>query len=222
MSCHISKDEKVKSLFKIIIIGDSGVGKTMLMYNLVYGNRYLTSNITFGVDIGIKEMNVRGIEEKIKLHIWKTNGQKRFLPITRCYYTSSVGCIIVYDVTCRRSFYNVMVWLEDIRHVTNNKPVILVVGTKTDLTEGRMVATEEGKALAEREGVLFAETNITEDPFQLFERITKQIYYQHNLNRVDLLQNTVSPPTSPRNSLETVERCCWCPLYKKLKTSRIV
>lgn len=206
------KSMEFNYVFKIVMIGDAGVGKTSLMYKYVYGNPPLTSEITLGVELGSKIIEMPGVDQKVKLHIWDTSGQEKFRSITRSYYRGAAGCVVMYDVTSRRSFYNVTRWLEDVRSLTpHSQSVVMLVGTKTDLVEQRMVATEEGEALAEQEGMLFAETNITENPDRLFEQMGERIYDRRDIIQSGVKRNTVKPPTAPRPLSVATEGCCFLP-----------
>lgn len=195
--------------FKLVMIGDAGVGKTSMMYNYVYGAPPKELKITIGVDFGCKVITIDD-DQPVKLHIWDTSGQEKFRSITRTYYRGVAGCLVLYDVTSRKSFEHVAHWLRDVRDLSPNAhSVIMLVGTKTDLKEERVITTEEGEALAAEEGILFAETNFTQRPNQLFERIGKQIYIIRDLIQSGVKENIIKPPDVPRSlSPLASENCC--------------
>ena len=97
--------------FKIIMIGDAGVGKTSIMYKYIQGIDHHNSGITLGVEFGSKTIDMNN--EIVKVHIWDTSGQEKFRSITRSYYRSAAGCVVVYDITNERSFQNIKSWLND-------------------------------------------------------------------------------------------------------------
>ena len=144
-------------LFKLVLIGDSGVGKSSLLMRFAdddFQESYLS---TIGVDFRIRRIEVSG--EKVKLQIWDTAGQERFHTITSAYYRCAHGIIIVYDVTDLDSFESVKSWLREIdRHGTKNVNKLLV-GNKADLTAKRRVAYEDAKEFADELGLLFLETS---------------------------------------------------------------
>jgi len=145
-------------LFKLLLIGDSGVGKTSLLLRFA-DNKFLDSFITtIGVDFKIKKMDVDG--KAIKLQIWDTAGQEKFRTITSSYYRGAHGIIVVYDVTNKESFLHVKGWLSDIdRYAQGNiKVQKMLVGNKSDLPN-REVTFKEAKAFADSLGIKFAETS---------------------------------------------------------------
>lgn len=206
-----SQSMEFNYLFKLVMIGDAGVGKTSLMYNYVYGIVPKNTTITIGVELGSRVIEMTPNDQKVKLHIWDTSGQEKFHSITRSYYRGAAGCLVLYDVTSRTSFNHVVNWVNDLRSLASSThTVILLVGTKTDLVEDRVVTTEEGKALADQEGMLFAETNFNECPDSLFHTIGKHIYEKRHLIQSGVRKNSVRPPTSPPpNSSKLSESCCF-------------
>uniref|UniRef100_A0A0D3FDS1 Uncharacterized protein n=3 Tax=Oryza TaxID=4527 RepID=A0A0D3FDS1_9ORYZ len=162
--------------FKILLIGDSAVGKSSLLVSFVSAS-HIDDEIapTIGVDFKIKFLTVNG--KKLKLTIWDTAGQERFRGITSSYYRGAHGIILVYDVTKRESFTNLAdVWAKEIElHSTNKECIKMLVGNKVDKNEERMVTREEGLAFAQESGCLFLESsaktreNILEVPSLLEE-----------------------------------------------------
>lgn len=144
-------------LFKLLLIGDSGVGKSCLLLRFA-DDSYVESYIsTIGVDFKIRTVEQDG--KTIKLQIWDTAGQERFRTITSSYYRGAHGIIIVYDVTDEESFNNVKQWLSEINRYANENVNKLLVGNKCDLTANKVVSTETGKALADEIGIPFLETS---------------------------------------------------------------
>ncbi|CAD6243174.1 unnamed protein product [Miscanthus lutarioriparius] len=150
-------NQKTDYLFKLLLIGDSGVGKSCLLLRFA-DDSYLDSYIsTIGVDFKIRTVEQDG--KTIKLQIWDTAGQERFRTITSSYYRGAHGIIIVYDVTDQESFNNVKQWLNEIDRYASDNVNKLLVGNKSDLTANRVVATETAKAFADEMGIPFMETS---------------------------------------------------------------
>ena len=141
-------------LFKLLLIGDSGVGKTTIMHRFVEEQHYTS---TIGVEFRIKTVEVGG--KKIKLQIWDTAGQERFRTITSSYYRGAHGIITVYDVTDRTSFTNIKHWLSEIDRYACENVTKLLVGNKTDLITNRVVTFDEGNDFAKELQVSFLETS---------------------------------------------------------------
>ncbi|KAH0979258.1 hypothetical protein GBA52_006435 [Prunus armeniaca] len=144
-------------LFKLLLIGDSGVGKSCLLLRFA-DDSYLDSYIsTIGVDFKIRTVEQDG--KTIKLQIWDTAGQERFRTITSSYYRGAHGIIIVYDVTDQESFNNVKQWLNEIDRYASENVNKLLVGNKADLTANKVVSYETAKAFADEIGIPFMETS---------------------------------------------------------------
>ncbi|XP_057518616.1 ras-related protein RIC1-like isoform X2 [Amaranthus tricolor] len=144
-------------LFKLLLIGDSGVGKSCLLLRFA-DDAYLESYIsTIGVDFKIRTVEQDG--KSVKLQIWDTAGQERFRTITSSYYRGAHGIIVVYDVTDQESFDNVKQWLNEIDRYASDSVNKLLVGNKCDLTENKVVSYEMGQAFADEIGIPFLETS---------------------------------------------------------------
>jgi len=143
-------------LFKLLLIGDSGVGKSCLLLRFADDTFCSDSKSTIGVDFKIRSMNVE--DKKIRLQLWDTAGQERFRTITSSYYRRAHGVIITYDVTDRLSFDHVRQWLGEIGKYAG--PVqTLIVGNKCDLVAKRVVSSEQGQELAESLGLEHVEAS---------------------------------------------------------------
>jgi len=164
-------------LFKLLLIGDSGVGKSCIL--LRFADDAFTDNFisTIGVDFKIKTILIEG--KRVKLQIWDTAGQERFQTITTSYYRGAHGLIIVYDVTNKNSFDNIKKWLDDVERNASPNIVKLLVGNKADLEHKRVVDFASAKAVAERLNIEYLETsakanvNIGKSFEQLAKSITK-------------------------------------------------
>ncbi|KAF8894786.1 ras family-domain-containing protein [Infundibulicybe gibba] len=144
-------------LFKVVFMGDSGVGKSNLLSRFTRNEFNLESRSTIGVEFATRNLEVDG--KIIKAQIWDTAGQERYRAITSAYYRGAVGVILVYDITKRASYENVTRWLKEIREHADSNIVILLVGNKSDLKHMRAVPTDEAKAFAAENSMSFVETS---------------------------------------------------------------
>jgi len=144
-------------LFKLLLIGDSGVGKSCLLLRFsddTYTDSYIS---TIGVDFKIRTIELDG--KTIKLQIWDTAGQERFRTITSSYYRGAHGIIVVYDCTDLESFNNVKQWLEEIDRYACENVNKLLVGNKCDLTSKKVVHYQNAKDFADGLNIPFLETS---------------------------------------------------------------
>jgi len=144
-------------LFKLLLIGDSGVGKSCLLLRFAddtYTDSYIS---TIGVDFKIRTVDLD--TKTIKLQIWDTAGQERFRTITSSYYRGAHGIIIVYDITDKESFDNVRQWLFEIDRYASENVCKLLVGNKSDLSNKRAVEYEQSKSFANELNISFLETS---------------------------------------------------------------
>ncbi|KAL6987321.1 Ras-related protein RABC2a [Sarracenia purpurea var. burkii] len=142
--------------FKVLLIGDSGVGKSSLLVSFI-SNSVEDLAPTIGVDFKIKQLTIGG--KRLKLTIWDTAGQEKFRTLTSSYYRGTQGIILVYDVTRRETFTNLSdVWAKELDlYCTNQDCVKILVGNKVDRESERVVSREEGTELAQEHGCLFLE-----------------------------------------------------------------
>lgn len=144
-------------LFKLLLIGDSGVGKSCLLLRFADNTYTETFISTIGVDFKIRTIELEG--KIIKLQIWDTAGQERFRTITSSYYRGAHGIIVVYDVTDMESYNNVRQWLHEIDRYASDNVNKLLVGNKSDLESKRVVTAEQAKEFADSLGIAFLETS---------------------------------------------------------------
>ncbi|KAE8744472.1 hypothetical protein FOCC_FOCC008947 [Frankliniella occidentalis] len=161
-------------LFKLLIIGDSGVGKSSLLLRFAdntFSGSYIT---TIGVDFKIRTINIEG--EKVKLQIWDTAGQERFRTITSTYYRGTHGVIVVYDVSNGDSFANVKRWLHEIEQ---NCEVVnrILVGNKNDAPDRKVVLTEDAQRFADQMNIQLFETSAKDNinVEEMFMAVTRQV-----------------------------------------------
>lgn len=164
-------------LFKVVLIGDSGVGKSNLLSRFTRNEFCLESKSTIGVEFATRSIQVDG--KTIKAQIWDTAGQERYRAITSAYYRGAVGALLVYDITKHPTFENVERWLKELRDHADSNIVIMLVGNKCDLRHLRSVPTEEAQNFCEREGLSFIETSALEatNVELAFTKILTEIYH---------------------------------------------
>ncbi|CAH8570378.1 unnamed protein product [Schistosoma intercalatum] len=150
--------EKYKYLFKFLIIGASGSGKTCILRRYTEGKFIPNMPHTIGAEFGSKIINIDGTN--VKIQIWDTAGQERFRSVARSYYHDAVGALLVYDITSRDSFNELASWLSDARTLASPDIMIVLVGNKKDLqdTDGH-VTNWEASAFAQDNDLHFLETS---------------------------------------------------------------
>ncbi|KAI1295001.1 Ras- protein Rab-11A [Mortierella claussenii] len=172
----MSKDDEYDYLFKVVLIGDSGVGKSNLVSRFTRNEFNLESKSTIGVEFTTRSIQVDA--KTIKAQIWDTAGQERYRAITSAYYRGAVGALLVYDIAKHQTYENVGRWLKELRDHADTNIVIMLVGNKSDLRHLRAVPTEEAKQFATENGLSFIETSALDSSnVELsFQRILTEIY----------------------------------------------
>jgi len=181
-------------LFKVVLIGDSGVGKSNLLSRFTRNEFSLESKSTIGVEFATRSIHVE--DKVVKAQIWDTAGQERYRAITSAYYRGAVGALVVYDVTRHVTFENVERWMRELKDHTDANIVIMLVGNKADLRHLRAVTTEDAKAFAERENAFFMETSALEamNVEDAFTEVLTQIYRVVSKKALDIGDDPAAPP----------------------------
>ncbi|XP_030471148.1 ras-related protein RABA5a-like [Syzygium oleosum] len=172
-----SEDEQAEDyLFKVVLIGDSAVGKSNLLARFARDEFYPNSKSTIGVEFQTQKLNIDGKE--IKAQIWDTAGQERFRAVTSAYYRGAVGALLVYDISRRQTFDSVGRWLNELHTHSDMNVITVLVGNKSDLKDAREVSAAEGKTLAEAQGLFFMETSALDSSnvAAAFQTMVKEIY----------------------------------------------
>lgn len=169
-------DEEYDFLFKVVLIGDSGVGKSNLLSRFTRNEFSLESKSTIGVEFATKSIQTEG--KTIKAQIWDTAGQERYRAITSAYYRGAVGALLVYDISKHSSFENVERWLKELRDHAEANIVVMLVGNKSDLRHLRAVETDEAMAFSEQHNLAFIETSALDSSGvdTAFQKILTEIY----------------------------------------------
>lgn len=173
---HGGGEDEYDYLFKVVLIGDSGVGKSNLLSRFTRNEFNLESKSTIGVEFATKSIQIDS--KTIKAQIWDTAGQERYRAITSAYYRGAVGALLVYDISKRITYDNVSRWLKELRDHADANIVIMLVGNKKDLRHMRQVQTEESKEFCKQQKLFFIETSALADSnvTTAFETILKEIY----------------------------------------------
>ena len=152
-----NKDDNYDYLIKLLLIGDSGVGKSCLLLRFSEDSFTPTFISTIGIDFKIRTVEIDG--KRIKLQIWDTAGQERFRTITTAYYRGAMGILLVYDVTDERSFLSIRNWIANIDQFASEGVNRILIGNKCDMTTRRVIEYSAGKTLADEYGIRFLETS---------------------------------------------------------------
>ena len=144
-------------LFKLLLIGDTGTGKSCLLHQFIEHRHKRGSSHTVGVEFGSKIVTVGG--KRVKLQIWDTAGQERFRSVTRSYYRGAAGCLVVYDIASKETFERTANWVRDARTLASLDISTVLVGNKLDLRHDRAVGVVEASAFAQEHGLLFLEAS---------------------------------------------------------------
>ena len=153
----IKGDKEYEFIFKVLLLGNSNVGKSSLFLRFVDDIWNDTFVPTIGVDFKIKTLEID--QKKIKMQIWDTAGQERFKNIIASYYRGAHGILLIYDVTEKDSFKNLSNWLIEIEKNANKNVLKVLIGNKTDLEEKRVISYNQGKEFADMYGIKYIETS---------------------------------------------------------------
>jgi len=199
-------------LFKTLLVGSAGVGKTSIL-NVVSGNRFEIAFVaTIGVDFKVHSFEIDG--KVCKLQIWDTAGQERFRSLTPHYYKNAKGIVLVYDITSRESFNDLLHNIENIKTYLPEMPKCILLGNKLDMEQNRAVSYDEGNALANEFGFSFMEVSAktsfhTVDAFKTLTKEMKEKEEKDGNKDLDALQQgrqgVEVPLKPPQNKLSG---CC--------------
>jgi len=202
------RDDEYDYLFKVVLIGDSGVGKSNLLSRFTRNEFNLESKSTIGVEFATRSIQVDN--KTIKAQIWDTAGQERYRAITSAYYRGAVGALLVYDIAKHITYENTEKWLRELRDHADSNIVIMLVGNKSDLRHLRAVPTDEAKAFAERNNLSFIETSALDSTNveTAFQNILTDIYKivsQHNEAAGDGTSGGAHGPGGKKSDVRSIE-----------------
>lgn len=209
------RDGEYDFLYKIVLIGDSGVGKTNLLSRWIRNEFKMNTKSTIGVEFATKTINYD--ESIIKAQIWDTAGQERYRAITSAYYRGAVGALLVFDITNQKSFKNIQLWIDELHNFIDNKISIILIGNKIDLSQNREVTLDNVNKFIAEKNIMYVETSALngENIDEAFHQLIIRIYQ----NRSKLLREktncTVSNPIGTQivkiDSIPTIvnkNKCC--------------
>ncbi|XP_072966433.1 ras-related protein RABA4d-like [Typha angustifolia] len=213
-------NQKIDYVYKVVLIGDSAVGKSQLLARFSRNAFSLDSKATIGIEFNTKTVTID--HKTIKAQIWDTAGQERYRAVTSAYYRGAVGAMLVYDMTNRKTFDHVERWLEELRGHADKNLIIMLIGNKSDLRTLRAVPTEDAKEFAQRESLFFMETSALEatNVETAFLTILNEIYRitsKKTLNAIDepesrgnssLLKGTKLIVPGQEQAVGTRSMCC--------------
>ena len=170
------EDDNYEMMFKVVLVGDSFVGKTNIMSKYLKNEFHEDSKATVGVEFGSRQFNIEG--HVVKAQIWDTAGQERYRAVTNAYYKGAKGAFIVYDITRKESFDNVTKWAEQLKSTADKNLTIIIIGNKTDLEDQRQVKYEEGQNKANELESAFIETSAASGSNldKAFEMMINEVY----------------------------------------------
>lgn len=198
------KEDKYDYLFKVVLIGDSGVGKSNLLSRFIRNEFDLKSLTTIGVEFAQRNIDFHG--KTVKAQIWDTAGQERYRAITKAYYRGANGALLVYDITKPYTFENVDHWLKELREHAKTEILVMLVGNKSDLEHLRTVKTAEGKAFAEENSISFIETSALNsmNVEKAFQTILAEIYKQTVPKQLQENGDATESSNAPHDDSKTI------------------
>ncbi|EDO07253.1 Ras-related protein Rab-2A family protein [Babesia bovis T2Bo] len=194
-----------KYLFKYIIIGDTGVGKSCLLLRFTDKRFKPDHDLTIGVEFGTRLINVKG--DTIKLQIWDTAGQESFRSITRSYYRGAAGALLVFDISRRSTFEHLTRWLDEVKDHGSPTMTIVLIGNKTDVNK-REVEYHEGKAFADENNLIYMETSAKGDynVEEAFLTTATMIYDNVNRGMFDVDSGVYGVKKGPQATVNSMRR----------------
>ncbi|KAJ6241294.1 rab2a [Anaeramoeba flamelloides] len=180
----------------MILVGNSGVGKSCILLRYLHDEFQSDYEVTIGAEFGSKSIEIKN--ETLKLQIWDTAGQESFRSMTSAYFRHAVGVLVVYDITRRATFDNLISWIEDAKLNAPENCQLTLVGNKTDLVKSREITYEEGEKFAKEHGLLFFETSAcsSENIDLVFKETAKLINSKvknGSIKREEIIQFSVDP-----------------------------
>ena len=200
---NIEEEEDSCRLYKILLLGDSSVGKSCLLLRYCDDSFQDIHLATIGLDFRLKTINLEN-NKKIKAQIWDTAGQDRFRAITKNYYRGANGILLIFDITDRSSFEHIRNWIEQIKEEAPEQIIIYLVGNKIDNENNRVVTNEEAKKLAEEFKLKYYETSAKNS-------INVETTFLDLIKEIDSLYSTLDVDNNGmtiNRIKKTRKRCC--------------
>ena len=200
-------EEDYDYIFKVLLLGNSDVGKSSIILRYVEQTWSDIFVPTIGVDFKVKTLQIN--KKNVKMQIWDTAGQERFRTVVSSYFKGSHGIFIIYDITNRESFKNLENWLGEIEKNASDKVLKILIGNKCDLEQEREIQFEEGQAFANRNGMQFVETSAKNNTNinEAFEALAKLMIQFSNENKF-LKNETKVLKSGEGKNIKTKKKCC--------------
>ena len=202
-------DDEYDFIFKVLLLGNSDVGKSSLLLRFVDSVWNVAFVPTIGVDFKVKTLEINN--KKVKMQIWDTAGEERFRTVVSTYFRGAHGILLLYDVTNRDSFKNLENWLIEIEKNSSEKVLKILLGNKCDLNDDREIQPDEGRAFADRNGMEFMETSakMNTNVNEAFETLGKLMieFNSKNNNKTQQGENKTFKANSGKD-LNTKKKCC--------------
>lgn len=172
-------------LMKFILIGNSGVGKSCMLFQFIEDKFKNGIEPTIGIEFGTKIMDIK--DKIVRLQIWDSAGQENYRSITRSYYRNTICAFLVYDTTSRKSFEDIKIWLEEAKTYGNSSMYFVLIGNKCDLKNEREVPLVDGETFANENNMIFFETSAKENVnvFKAFETVVDAIVNDIKKGKID-------------------------------------
>ncbi len=169
-------EDSNEMIFKIILIGDAGSGKTNILSKYITNEFQIESKPTIGVELSCKTFTINN--DTINAQFWDTAGEERYKSMTAAYYKGALGALVVYDITKKVSFESIDKWIYDLKNAADKKISIVLIGNKTDLEEKREVSKKEGEMKAKEYNIAFMETSaLNGNNIKLaFDKLVEEVY----------------------------------------------
>ena len=204
-------------IFKIVLIGDTSVGKTNILSKYLTDEFDAKSKATVSVEFSVKNFKIEN--NIVKVQIWDTAGEERYRSITNAYYKGAKGSLLVYDITNKKSFENVEKWISDLKANADEDISMILLGNKTDLEDKRVVTTEEGKNKAEFYNLTFMETSALNgnNIQEAFNELIMDVYKRNhelleNQAKVEIIRDkkSIELDKGEDNNTDEVKEKKWC------------
>lgn len=205
----MGSDEAYNFVFKVVLIGESGVGKSNLLSRFTKNEFNHDSRTTIGVEFSTRTIEINGLT--VKAQIWDTAGLERYRAITSAYYRGAVGALLVYDITKHLTYESVERWLKELYEHADAHIVVMLVGNKSDLESERSVPTEEARAFAEKNDILFLETSalLSTNVEAAFNNVLEEIHQK--VSSKEVVRGSINAVSINRPASENSEQkkpCC--------------
>ncbi|KAH0787461.1 Ras family protein [Histomonas meleagridis] len=187
------QSEESSNGYKVVVVGSSGVGKSAMVQNLITGSFREEEQPTIGVEF--RPFMIQVENENVRLQIWDTAGQERFRSVSKAYFRNAFGGLLVFDITDRDSFDDLINWLNDMRQLCTPNASIILIGNKADLEDDRVISEKEASSYAERYNLSYIETSAKngKNIRETFVRLGTEIVHKIKSGEISFPKNFEKP-----------------------------